>query len=128
MARLNALGLDHAQVLCPPGGEAQAREFWIGVVGLAEVGKPQELVSSTGFWLRCGRAGLHIGIEPDFSPSRRAHVAIAVSDEASFDGLVHRLRAAGHEANEASVPVSRRRIKTTDPFGNLVEFVVGSTG
>jgi len=30
------LGLHHAQVFCPPGGEAQARRFYGGLLGLSE--------------------------------------------------------------------------------------------
>jgi len=33
MARI--IGLDHVQVAMPPGGEAQARAFYAGVLGTA---------------------------------------------------------------------------------------------
>ncbi len=34
------LGIDHAQLAAPPGCEAEARRFYGGLLGLAEVPKP----------------------------------------------------------------------------------------
>jgi len=79
-------------------------------------------------WFRCGRDGLHIGAEPDFSPATRAHLCIRVSDVAAFDALCERLTAAGYAVDHADEPIAERRMKTHDCFGNLVEFVVGTTG
>ena len=122
------LGYDHVQLLCPPGGEGAARAFWTHVVGLVEVPKPKPLQKRGGVWFRCGAQGLHVGAEEGFTPARRAHPAIQVRDSAAFDALAQRLRAAGYAAADADEPIAERRMKTTDPFGNMVEFVVGTTG
>jgi catechol 2,3-dioxygenase-like lactoylglutathione lyase family enzyme len=122
------LGYDHAQMLCPAGAEDQAREYWSGVVGLEEVEKPEPLRARGGVWFRCGAHGLHIGAEADFTPAPRAHVAVQLRDVAAFTALADRLEAAGYPVNHAAEPIAERRMKTLDPFGNLVEFVVGTTG
>lgn len=122
------IGVDHVQVLCPVGAEDRARRFWRGVVGLAEVDKPEQLRSRGGAWFRCGAQGIHVGAEPGFVPAHRAHPALQVCDTAAFDRLLHRLREAGLDPQEAEVPIAERRMKVSDPFGNLIEFVVGSTG
>lgn len=124
----HVIGLDHYQLLCPPGGEDAAREFWVGVIGLPEVEKPEPLRARGGVWFRCGAQGLHVGAEPGFEPARRAHPAIRLRDEAAYEQLVDRLTAAGHAVEEADVPIADRRMKTTDCFGNMLEFVVGTTG
>ncbi|MBC7643930.1 MAG: glyoxalase, partial [Thermoleophilia bacterium] len=76
----------------------------------------------------CGRDGLHIGAEPDFTPATRAHLGIRVSDSAAYDELCGRLSAAGYEVCQAAEPIAERRMKTHDCFGNMVEFLVGTTG
>ena len=122
------LGYDHVQLLCPPGGEDAARAYWCEVVGLDETPKPEPLRARGGVWFRCGEHGLHVGAEEGFAPAERAHPAIRVRDGAAFDALAERLRAAGYPAEDAEVPIAERRMKTRDPFGNMVEFVVGTTG
>lgn len=121
-------GFDHVQLLCPTGGEDTARTFWSGIVGLQEVPKPAELAGSGGVWFRCGMHGLHIGIAADFHPARRAHPAIQLANATAYDDLLARLIHAGIHVEHAVIPVAERRMKVHDPFGNLVEFVLGSTG
>ena len=125
---MSIVGFDHAQMLCPPDGEREARAYWGELVGLVEVAKPEPLRARGGVWFRCGSDGLHIGAEPGFTPATRAHVAIRVSDVGAFDQLCTRLAAAGYDIDHADVPIADRRMKTSDPFGNMVEFVVGTTG
>lgn len=120
--------LDHIQLLCPAGAESQARAFWSELVGLPEVPKPDVLRDRGGVWFRVGEQGLHIGAEASFRPARRAHPAIRLRDEAAYEEMARRLHAAGLPVDEAAEPIAERRMKTTDPFGNLVEFVLGSTG
>ena len=122
------IGYDHVQLLCPPGGEGAARAYWRDVVGLTEVEKPVELRHRGGIWFRCGAHGLHVGAEVDFAPAARAHPAIQLRDVEAFAALLERLRTAGYDVTMGDPPIAERRAKTHDPFGNLVEFVVGSTG
>ena len=49
------LGLDHAQVAAPRGSEEQARAFYGGTLGMAEVAKPAALAGRGGVWFQCGR-------------------------------------------------------------------------
>lgn len=122
-------GYDHVQVCCPGGGEDAARAFYGGLLGLDEVQKPAELASRGGCWFRVGAGqGLHVGVLEPFAPATRAHPALRVRDVASLEALAARLREAGHEVAWAEVPIATARCKVTDPFGNLVELLVGTTG
>jgi catechol 2,3-dioxygenase-like lactoylglutathione lyase family enzyme len=73
------LGLDHVQLAMPEGQEAQARSFYCGVLGLTEEQKPANLARRGGAWFRGGTLRLHLGVDPDFHPARKAHPALLVS-------------------------------------------------
>src|SRR6187551_1574155 len=73
--------LDHVQIAAPPGCEAEARRFYGGVLGLEEVEKPEPLRARGGVWFRAGDRQLHVGVEQDFAPARKAHPAFRVSEE-----------------------------------------------
>ena len=91
---MNVVGIDHVQLAIPPGGEAQARAFYSGVLGFAEVPKPAAMLARAGgMWFVAGPLGIHIGIEPDMRPSVKAHPALVVDD---LDGFV-----AGAERRDA---------------------------
>ena len=85
-------GIDHVQLAAPPGCEAEARRFFGGLLGLEEIEKPEPLRARGGVWFRVGAQQLHVGVEQEFAPARKAHPAFAVS---GYDELVVRLRAAG---------------------------------
>jgi catechol 2,3-dioxygenase-like lactoylglutathione lyase family enzyme len=117
-------GLDHVQVAAPPGCEAEARGFYGALLGLAEVEKPEPLRARGGAWFALGRGGqqLHVGVEEDFAPARKAHPALAV-DAATFDALAERLLGAGVEVRwDDSIP-GTRRFYADDPWGNRRELV-----
>lgn len=122
------LGFDHVQVCCPPGGEDVARAFYGGVLGLPEVAKPASLVGRGGCWFRVGEQGLHVGVLDPFVPAAKAHPAIRVRDVAVLEQVVARLAEAGHAVSWADVPIADARCKVHDPFLNLVELLVGTTG
>lgn len=122
------LGFDHVQVCCPPGGEHRARAFWSGVLGLDEVAKPAALTDRGGCWFRAGDQGLHVGVLDPFVPSTKAHPAIRIRDVASLEALVERIEQAGIDVEWAEQPIAEARCKLHDPFGNLVELLVGTTG
>ena len=42
------VGLDHVQIAAPPGCEADARRFYGGLLGLAEVPRPAALAGRGG--------------------------------------------------------------------------------
>lgn len=111
-------GLDHVQLAMPRGAEAQARAFYAGVLGMTEVPKPPHLAARGGVWFRCGAAHLHLGVEDDFRPAKKAHPALLVEGLAA---LAARCEAAGHPATRDQPLNGYDRVYVSDPFGNRVE-------
>ena len=110
--------LDHVQVAAPPGCEVEARAFYGDLLGLVEVEKPQSLRGRGGVWFE----QLHVGVEEDFRPARKAHPALRVSD---IDALATRLTSLGRLVEwDDSLP-DIRRFYTSDPWGNRVELLGG---
>jgi len=112
--------LDHVQLAMPLGAEDMARQFYVGLLGMIEVPKPAALAGRGGIWLRTGKVELHLGVEVDFRPARKAHPAIAVRD----------LVAVAQELTQNGVKViwddsipGRGRFHANDCFGNRLEFV-----
>ena len=114
------IGLDHIQLTMPPGGEDDAREFWT-MIGFTEVEKPETLAARGGVWfaLPDGRQ-LHYGVVIDFTRSRKAHPAFVVSD---LDTLALYLMRRGQRVQWDDALAPRRRLYSTDPFGNRIEFL-----
>ena len=111
--------LHHVQVSGPAGCEDAMREFYVGVLGMTEVDKPERLRARGGAWFRAGGAEIHVGIEDGFVPARKAHPGIAVADVEALAGKV----------GEAGAPVAwddnipgLKRFHTSDPVGNRLEF------
>ncbi len=113
-------GLDHVQLAIPPGAEERCRPFYIGLLGMTELKKPDILAKRGGLWLRSGPVEIHLGVEADFRPARKAHPAIRVAD---LDALAERLLRAGHEIKwDTDIP-QVRRFHASDPVGNRLEFI-----
>jgi catechol 2,3-dioxygenase-like lactoylglutathione lyase family enzyme len=109
--------IDHVQVAAPPGCEEEARAFYGGTLGLEELEKPESLRSRGGVWFALGGGQqLHVGVEAEFAPARKAHPAFAVDD---LDALAERL---GDVAWDDELP-GVRRFYAADPFGNRLEFL-----
>ena len=114
------LALDHVQLAIPRGGEAVARRFYGELLGLVEVPKPPALAVRGGCWFDSGDVKIHLGVEDDFRPARKAHPALRCRD---YAGLLARLAAAGVEARPAEEVPGVRRCHIDDPFGNRIELV-----
>jgi catechol 2,3-dioxygenase-like lactoylglutathione lyase family enzyme len=113
-------GLDHVQLAMPAGEESRAREFYAGVLGLAEVPKPASLAARGGVWFEGGSLRLHLGVEADFRPAKKAHPALLVK---GLDALARKLEVAGI-AVVSDVPLDGyHRFHASDPFGNRLEFL-----
>jgi catechol 2,3-dioxygenase-like lactoylglutathione lyase family enzyme len=112
------VGIDHVQVAAPPGCEEEARAFYGAVLGLAELEKPPLLAARGGVWFRVGGQELHVGVEQEFAPARKAHPAFAVGD---LDALAARIGEVVWP-DPAEIP-GVRRFHCSDPFGNRLEFV-----
>jgi len=113
-------GLDHAQLAMPAGGEDRARAFYAGVLGMTEIPKPPVLAGRGGAWFRAGAAEVHLGVEADFRPARKAHPALRVD---GLRALVDACVAAGHAVTPGEVLDGRARAYVHDPFGNRVELI-----
>jgi catechol 2,3-dioxygenase-like lactoylglutathione lyase family enzyme len=108
--------LDHVQVAAPPGCEADARRFYGDLLGLAEVTKPEPLRARGGVWFE----QIHVGVEADFAPARKAHPALRADD---LDAVAERLATAGAPVQwDESLP-GVRRFYTADPWGNRLELL-----
>jgi catechol 2,3-dioxygenase-like lactoylglutathione lyase family enzyme len=114
------LGIDHVQISIPRGAEETCRTFYCGVLGMREIPKPPVLAARGGIWVRGGPVEIHLGVEEDFRPARKAHPALAVSD---LDSLAKRLAAAGHEPIWDNAFPGLRRFFASDPTGNRIEFM-----
>jgi catechol 2,3-dioxygenase-like lactoylglutathione lyase family enzyme len=113
-------------VAAPRGGEADARAFYGGLLGLTEVEKPATLRARGGVWFACGGGGqLHVGSEQPFRPARKAHPALRVRGAADLEQLAVRLTAAGAPVRWDEEIPGVRRFYTEDPFGNRVELLAG---
>ena len=114
------VGLDHVQLAMPPGGEERARTFYCGVLGMAEIEKPPHLAVSGGCWFERAGVHLHLGVEDDFRPARKAHPALLIDDLAAF---VAGLAQAGIEFVPGKPLDGYVRGDIADPFGNRIELM-----
>lgn len=118
---MSILAIDHVQLSMPAGEEEKARAFYIGVLGFREVPKPYELAKRGGVWFEQGQVKLHLGVEADFRPLKKAHPALLVDD---VNALVARIRNAGHEVDVTQPPLDgHKRVHVFDPFGNRLELM-----
>jgi catechol 2,3-dioxygenase-like lactoylglutathione lyase family enzyme len=112
--------IDHVQVAGPPGCEPAARAFYGDVLGLREIPKPEPLAARGGVWFALGTHELHVGVEEDFRPARKAHPALTCTN---IDELAGHLASAGALVDWNEDIGGVRRFFTADPFGNRLEIV-----
>ncbi len=117
-----AAALDHVQLAIPAGGEEAARRFYGGVLGLSELAKPEPMRATGGVWFE---PGIHLGVEADFRPARKAHPGLRMAD---LDAAVERLTAAGADVEWDTRWPGVRRLYTHDPFGNRLELLAAPAG
>ena len=115
-----AKSLDHVQLAMPPGREAEARAFYQGMLGIPEVKKPTILTKRGGCWFEQGALKIHLGVEADFRPARKAHPALIVEDLAS---LIAALGKAGYALRSDEPLEGYTRVFVDDPFGNRIELI-----
>jgi catechol 2,3-dioxygenase-like lactoylglutathione lyase family enzyme len=113
--------IDHVQIAIPEGGEDRGRAFFGELLGLAEIPKPAAMRARGGAWFDLGGgAQIHLGVDADFRPARKAHVALRTG---SLAELGAKLRGAGYEVHDDAPLDGRARFFTHDPFGNRIEFM-----
>ncbi|MFC8124545.1 VOC family protein [Streptomyces sp. NPDC057302] len=113
-------GIDHVQLAAPPGSEPELRAFYVDVLGMTEIPKPGVLVSRGGCWFLAGAVQLHLGIEVDFRPARKAHPGLRVRDISAY---AHRLASRGTAVTWDDALPGHRRFYAEDPVGNRLEFL-----
>ena len=112
--------IHHVMVAIPSGMEVSARDFYNGVIGLAEIPKPDVLQGRGGLWFRVGDLELHLGVDADFHAARKAHIAFLVDDLAAL-----RQQVLEHDlvlVSDDLLP-GFDRFYLDDPFGNRLEFL-----
>ena len=120
MSSFALLSIDHVQLAMPAGEEDRARAFYRDVLGMSEIPKPRPLNLRGGAWFSAGNITLHLGVEADFRPARKAHPALRVQ---GFDSLIAKLRAANITIEEDFELENIRRAHIDDPFGNRIELI-----
>jgi catechol 2,3-dioxygenase-like lactoylglutathione lyase family enzyme len=112
--------LDHIQLAAPKDCETAARKFYGSILGLAEIEKPESLRGRGGCWFECGNQQIHIGVEAEFRPAKKAHPAFAVRDLVVLRETL--MAHAVQIVDDHSLP-GTRRFFAEDPWGNRLEFL-----
>ena len=112
--------IDHILIAMPAGREQEARAFYGGILGMNEKTKPPALAARGGCWFTIGALEVHLGVEENFVPARKAHPAFIVDDLA---GMVEKAVKSGYTvtADEPLEGCDRRHVN--DPFGNRIELI-----
>lgn len=112
--------LHHVQLAIPFGGEDECRRFWVGVLGMTELEKPEALAARGGCWFRGGGVEVHLGVEREFVPAGKAHPGIVVTE---LRALADRLVGGGTPVTWDDNFPGFDRFHASDPFGNRLEFL-----
>lgn len=112
--------VDHVQLAAPPGSEDLLRAYYAGVLGMTEIPKPPLLAARGGCWFRAGEVQLHLGIESDFRPARKAHPGLRVT---GIETYAARLEARGALVTWDDNLPGHKRFYSEDPVGNRLEFL-----
>jgi catechol 2,3-dioxygenase-like lactoylglutathione lyase family enzyme len=114
------VAIEHVQLAMPPGREQAAREFYQGLLGIPEVPKPPQLAKRGGAWFERGSLKIHLGVEVDFRPARKAHPALLVAD---LEALISQLKAHNVKVIDDDPLEGYLRVYVADPFGNRIELM-----
>ncbi|WP_202049795.1 glyoxalase [Microvirga mediterraneensis] len=114
------LRIDHVQLAIPKGSEDLCRLFYVDLLGMTEIPKPETLAGRGGLWLQSGEIQLHLGVEDDFRPARKAHPAFAVAE---IDQYSIRFMKNGFTPVWDDAIPGIRRFYVSDPVGNRIEFI-----
>ena len=118
---MKILSIDHVQMAMPAGEEEKARVFYSEILGFKEIPKPPDLAKRGGAWFQSGNVQLHLGVDSEFRPARKAHPALIVDD---LDSLLTNVQNAGYETDTSQPPLDGyKRAHVFDPFGNRIELM-----
>lgn len=114
------LSIDHVQLAMPNGGENRARSFYRDVLAMIEIPKPEAMAQRGGCWFASGEAQVHLGVEEDFRPAKKAHPALVVE---GLDEILVKCEKTGIASKMDAEIDGRRRAHIFDPFGNRLELI-----
>ncbi|WP_274918719.1 VOC family protein [Streptomyces sp. WZ-12] len=114
------IAVDHIQLAAPPGSEDQLRRYYGEVLGMAEIPKPPALAVRGGCWFQAGPVQLHLGIEADFRPAKKAHPGLRVT---GIEGYAAHLKEHGAQVVWDDNLPGHKRFYSEDPVGNRLEFL-----
>jgi len=117
---MEVLRIDHIQLAMPAGREDEARRFYGDLLGIPEKEKPPALAARGGAWFERGDLRVHLGVDRQFVPARKAHPAFIVS---GLTDLIARLKAAGVAVRDDEPLDGYLRVYVDDPFGNRLELL-----
>jgi catechol 2,3-dioxygenase-like lactoylglutathione lyase family enzyme len=117
---MKILAIDHVQLAMPAGEERRARDFYGRLLGIPELPKPATLQARGGAWFGADGLQIHLGVDKDFAPARKAHPAFLVEDLAA---IADRLRAESYPVIDDELLPGYDRLFTADPFGNRIELL-----
>ena len=112
--------LDHVQLAMPVGREDDAKAFYQVALGIPEVAKPAHLAARGGCWFENDWVKVHLGVDKDFVPAKKAHPAFIVDD---IKGLAESLKQAGYRVVADEPLEGYDRFYADDPFGNRIELM-----
>lgn len=112
--------IEHVQLAMPAGREADARKFYGETLGLPERAKPPHRAKRGGCWFERGALKVHLGVDADFRPARKAHPAFVVEDLRNMEAV---LRSGGYVVRSDEPLEGCYRIFVDDPFGNRIELM-----
>ncbi len=113
--------IDHVNIAIPVGGEDLARSFYGDILGFVETPKPENLADRGGVWFEQGEVKIHLGVEKDFRPAKKAHPAFVTDD---LRTVVERCKKGGyHVVMDEPALEGYNRVHIFDPFGNRIEIM-----
>lgn len=113
-------GIDHIQLAAPENCEHEARRFYVEIIGLKEIPKPENLRGRGGCWFQFGPQEIHVGVQKDFVPATKAHPGLLVE---GLEEFLNSLAIKGIQIKEDAPINGRSRFFVSDPFGNRIEFL-----
>ncbi len=112
--------LDHVQLAMPAGREAEAEAFYSGLLGLTRVAQTRAAGRRGAVAGSPGRpVAVHLGVEEDFRPARKAHPALVVRDLPALEAAWRR---PGWRCGRTPTGPGRGAY-VDDPFGNRIELI-----
>jgi hypothetical protein len=114
------VAVDHVQLAMPAGREAEARAFYAGLLGIPERVKPAALAARGGVWFESGPLKVHLGVDAEFRPARKAHPGLLAR---GLEALIGELEHAGYRVATDEPLEGYLRVYVDDPFGNRLELM-----